>query len=376
MRKRDWELLFSEFDLRGVLDAQLHSVNDRVVTIGKDRFETESDEMIAASVASGLVVAPIELREEDISVSSRDVKVDVSHDFDRAVFDRSQPFHVDGVEVTYHLPFVGDRELLKCRPNTFTLNPPRAVIAAGELQFPYDKPGRDVAATKSLFTQDLATLKQWLPWVNQKVGEYNGSLESTVRTRIIERRSELARIGQDLSSLGFRVRAGESTRPASSSSNASKGNTVQRRTKTRERARKSYDVALSFAGDDREYVEQVAEELRVLGVTVFYDRFEQVELWGKDLAEHFGNVYGKDSRFVVVFASRAYAAKAWPNHEKRFALGQHLAAGNERILPVRFDETEIPGIPPTTSYLDLRVITPKKLAELIRQKVDSEASHP
>ena len=61
---------------------------------------------------------------------------------------------------------------------------------------------------------------------------------------------------------------------------------------------------------------------------------------------------------------------------KRFALGQHLAAGDERILPVRFDETEIPGIPPTTSYLDLRVITPKELAELIRQKVDSKGSHP
>lgn len=43
------------------------------------------------------------------------------------------------------------------------------------------------------------------------------------------------------------------------------------------------------------------------------------------------------------------------------------------ILPVRMDDTEIPGIPPTSGYLDARVLTPLKLAELIRQKVDSES---
>src|SRR5206468_4162436 len=111
-----------------------------------------------------------------------------------------------------------------------------------------------------------------------------------------------------------------------------------------------------------------------LGVSVFYDRFEQVNLWGADLAEHLGNVYGRDSRFVVIFASRHYAAKAWPTHEKQFALGRHLKGDKGRILPVRFDETEIPGLPPTIGYLDLRALAPDKLAELIRQKVDSEST--
>jgi hypothetical protein len=40
-------------------------------------------------------------------------------------------------------------------------------------------------------------------------------------------------------------------------------------------------------------------------------------------------------------------------------------------LPVRFDDTEIPGLAPTIGYLDARVLTPSKLAELIRQKLDS-----
>ncbi len=107
-------------------------------------------------------------------------------------------------------------------------------------------------------------------------------------------------------------------------------------------------------------------------MSVFYDGFEQVNLWGKDLAEHLGQVYGRNSRFVVLFLSRSYAAKAWPNHEKQFALGRQLAGGQGRILPVRFDDTEIAGLPTTVGYLDLRVLTPEKLVELIRQKVDSD----
>ena len=41
-----------------------------------------------------------------------------------------------------------------------------------------------------------------------------------------------------------------------------------------------YDVALSFAGENREYVKQVAEILRSSNVRVFYDAYEEVALWG------------------------------------------------------------------------------------------------
>ena len=46
-----------------------------------------------------------------------------------------------------------------------------------------------------------------------------------------------------------------------------------------------WDVALSFAGAQRDYVEQVAAALRARGVRCFYDADEEIELWGKYLAE-------------------------------------------------------------------------------------------
>ncbi|MEW6356651.1 MAG: TIR domain-containing protein [Planctomycetota bacterium] len=373
MMKRDWELLFSQHDLREVLNAQIARVNDTVLGIDPWRFDNETDDLLAASIASQLVVSPVELLEDKIYVSAIDAKVDVSYDPNRFIPDRSCPFYVDGLDVTYHLPFAGDRELLRCRPNTFTLNPPRAVLASSqELAFPYDQANRDVAATKLLFQQDIGALKQWLSWVNQQVKDYNASLETTVRGRIQQRRQELSKTKADLAGLGYPVRSeaqkGPTTVPLSPEAVAA------RRKSWREHKRREYDVALSFAGENRGYVEQVAEQLVRIGVTVFYDRFEQVDLWGKDLAEHLGQVYSHDAHFVVIFASRHYAAKAWPNHEKQFALSRHLRGEKGNILPVRMDDTEIPGIPPTIAYLDARVLAPFKLAELIRQKVDSESS--
>jgi hypothetical protein len=132
---------------------------------------------------------------------------------------------------------------------------------------------------------------------------------------------------------------------------------------------KKYDVVLSFAGEDREYVEQVAEFLERHGVTVFYDKYERATLWGKDLAEHLDGVYRKQGRFCIMFISRYYAEKVWTTHERRSALARALTERVEYVLPARFDDTEIPGLQPTICYEDLRSLTPEQLGELILQKL-------
>lgn len=39
-----------------------------------------------------------------------------------------------------------------------------------------------------------------------------------------------------------------------------------------------FDIALSFAGENRVYVADVAERLRSQGIHVFYDQYEQATL--------------------------------------------------------------------------------------------------
>jgi hypothetical protein len=131
----------------------------------------------------------------------------------------------------------------------------------------------------------------------------------------------------------------------------------------------AYDVALSFAGEQRAYVEEVADELRHRGIRPFYDDYEKASLWGKDLYEHLDWVYQKAARFCVLFASETYAAKVWTTHERRSAQARALQAGQEYILPVRFDDTEIPGLRPTVMYLEASSTTPAALAMLLVEKL-------
>lgn len=130
-----------------------------------------------------------------------------------------------------------------------------------------------------------------------------------------------------------------------------------------------YDVCLSFAGEDRAYVRGVADALKRKGVRVFFDEYEEVGLWGKDLYIHLDDVYKNSARFCVVFISSHYAKKLWTNHERRSAQERAFIENREYILPARFDHTAIPGIRDTVGYIDLKGRSPLEFAELVEAKV-------
>ena len=130
-----------------------------------------------------------------------------------------------------------------------------------------------------------------------------------------------------------------------------------------------YDVCFSFAGENRAYVHRTADILQAQGVRVFYDEYEEAELWGKDLYEHLHEIYSRAARYCVVFISKDYAKKLWTNHERRSAQERAFRERKEYILPARFDGTRIPGLADTVSYVTLKTRTPKALARLISQKI-------
>jgi len=136
----------------------------------------------------------------------------------------------------------------------------------------------------------------------------------------------------------------------------------------------AYDVCLSFAGEERTYVEMVAGGLKARGLRVFYDADEEIELWGKDLVEHFDHIYRVASRYCVMFVSDAYARKPWTRHERRSALARAIEKDAEYILPARFDDTELDGMRPTVKWLDLRAIAPETLTAFIVEKVNSSSA--
>ena len=136
-----------------------------------------------------------------------------------------------------------------------------------------------------------------------------------------------------------------------------------------------YDVAFSFASEDREYVEKVAVYLKDKKISVFYDNFEEDNLWGKNIINYLEDIYANKSKYCVIFISRFYIKKEWTYYESSVAISRMLSniiKQTDYILPVKFDDTKIPGIIDTIGFINAKTKTPEQLGELIIKKICSK----
>ena len=131
----------------------------------------------------------------------------------------------------------------------------------------------------------------------------------------------------------------------------------------------NFDIAISFAGTERELAEKLAEILRAAGIAVFYDNFYPEHLWGKNLTAFLDEIYRKRANFCVVFVSEEYKERKWTIHELRSAQAKALEQkGEEYILPVKVDDTELDGLPPNVGYVGISLGI-EKIAELLIKKL-------
>ena len=131
----------------------------------------------------------------------------------------------------------------------------------------------------------------------------------------------------------------------------------------------SYDLALSFAGEDREVARQIAQVVQANGLRVFFDEYYVWETWGKDLSEYLGSIYGDGARYCLILISEDYCRKPYTTFERRIALARALESKEEYVLPVVLDDSWPPGLPRTTAYLDLRVMRRAEVAEAVVYKI-------
>jgi len=115
---------------------------------------------------------------------------------------------------------------------------------------------------------------------------------------------------------------------------------------------REYDVAISFAGEERNVAREIAEGLRGQGLRVFYDEFEKYPLWGKNLLDYFTNVYFSKAKYCILLISENYVRKVWTQPERQAMQARAVFSQTESGLPVRLDQTEVPGLLPTVGYLN------------------------
>lgn len=155
---------------------------------------------------------------------------------------------------------------------------------------------------------------------------------------------------------------------------------------TIERSKKSsYDidkirfkVALSFPGEKREYVAQIARTLqdKLGNDKVFYDFDYKAHLARPNLDLLLQKIYGNNSELIAIFLCKEYDEKEWCGLEWR-AIREIIKARNDKkVMFLRFDNSVVKGVFSIDGYIDLSSLKPEHAAKYIMQRIDLDEEEP
>lgn len=134
-----------------------------------------------------------------------------------------------------------------------------------------------------------------------------------------------------------------------------------------------YHVAISYAGPDIQYAEDLATLVEQEGYKVFFDKAKPDEVWGKDLHRFLQEVFAEQALFCVLFVSDEYKDRIWTNKELQDALSRQVKQrGNtEYILPIRLSRgASLAGLPNSIAYLSIEDHTIESIRDLLVKKID------
>ena len=128
---------------------------------------------------------------------------------------------------------------------------------------------------------------------------------------------------------------------------------------------KKYHVAVSFASEQRNYVNNIVEYLKQKNISVFYDEHNLAKSWGENLYNYLEKIYLEEAHLIVLFVSKEYVKKKIPRHEAKSAMNNP----HNFILIVKFDNSILEDENDSNIYLSTKKIDEEKLASYIEQKL-------
>jgi hypothetical protein len=133
---------------------------------------------------------------------------------------------------------------------------------------------------------------------------------------------------------------------------------------------KRFKVALSFPGEQRDFVEKVASLLgEELGTeSVLYDKYYEAEFARPDLDTYLHRLYYSESALVAVFLCAEYERKEWCGLELRAVRDLIKRRETNSVMLLRFDATEISGVLSIDGYIWIGERDPGDVADLILQR--------
>lgn len=131
---------------------------------------------------------------------------------------------------------------------------------------------------------------------------------------------------------------------------------------------KNFQIAISYASENKDIAEGIAYGLKKDNIEVFYDGFFPAELWGEDLDVILQSIFRDKADFCLILVSKYYIDKYWTTKEKSFAIDRQMQENRPYILQLKIDDTILSGISKDIGYRKYEGI--EKSVSLIKNKLE------
>lgn len=203
------DLLFCQADLRAAIEGHEHKMFAQIDGLPENQLMNSSVDDLCKYCVEEFTVAVPKLNEAGIQADYGDAKINVTGRFEYQAFDRDRLTFVGGTRITFFVPYEGDAELFKCRPSTFTYNPPRADVRDGELVFTFERTASELDRIQDEFKRHLKDTQDYLGWIERDVAPFNAGLRDRARGRIEARREKILTDRGLVEKIGFPLRRRE-----------------------------------------------------------------------------------------------------------------------------------------------------------------------
>jgi hypothetical protein len=194
------KVLFSEYALRSLIRVFNSSIKDKIESLSESVILNTGQEILSSEIFKEFQITVPRIVENEIFVSDQETRRNLSPT--RPGFSTQESRQV--LEITYHVPYGGDRKYFECRTRDWgTSRMPHAIVLPNELQMSYISVDSDPEKIKVKFEADLSVIKHSLVWIETAATRYNSELVDYINSLLANRRDTILKNKGTVASLGY-----------------------------------------------------------------------------------------------------------------------------------------------------------------------------
>jgi hypothetical protein len=348
--------LFNDYDLRVLLEKQVSTLQSEVKSELQSGLPQDRKTYLEKKI-SKYKIEPLSFDKDSITVSAADAMIPSEY-FSSGFFVRPGERYSKQV-LSFHLPFAGDADLLRCVSSTRILWTEEVIVSNNEIIFDLINFSNDHEAIIRERDRIIDYLIKQSGHVNNDVNAFNGKLPSAVEEVIKSEEENLNKKADFLAKLGTPLKENiKSISPHISPPIITSQNTVAKKATL-----KMFDVFICHASEDKDFVEKLATAIKKAGFEPWYDDFQLG--WGDDLRPAIDEGL-KHSRFGIVVFSKAFLKKKkWTEYELN-GLFAREKQGKKVILPIwhNIDRQDLAEYSP--AFADRMAKSSESISEIIK----------